>query len=128
MHLYTLNHTSHNWSHFIEGSGLHATSDAVSRLPKSLQQLARKNGWIGLQGAQRDVHVLAECLPALVELHHTTSRVVLAMPNDLIAGGLVQDQSSLLVTKQNDKNTGPGMFLAMLITKGQSPTINAQHV
>mmetsp|Transcript_51518 Transcript_51518/g.84392 ORF Transcript_51518/g.84392 Transcript_51518/m.84392 type:complete len:376 (-) Transcript_51518:12-1139(-) len=47
----------------------------------------------GLQGAQRDVHVLAECLPALVELHHTTSRVVLAMPNDLIAGGLVQDQS-----------------------------------
>mmetsp|Transcript_23601 Transcript_23601/g.48966 ORF Transcript_23601/g.48966 Transcript_23601/m.48966 type:complete len:249 (-) Transcript_23601:398-1144(-) len=47
----------------------------------------------GLQSAQRDVHVLAKCLPALVELHHTTSRVVLAMPNDLIAGGLVQDQS-----------------------------------
>jgi hypothetical protein len=52
---------------------------------------------IGLQSAQRDVHVLAKCLPALVELHHTTSRVVLAMPNDLIAGGLVQDQSSLPV-------------------------------
>ena len=46
-----------------------------------------------LQSAQRDVHVLAQRLARLIELHDTTARVVLAVPNDFVTGSLVQDQS-----------------------------------
>eukprot|EP00438_Fugacium_kawagutii_P030997 Skav203573 [mRNA] locus=scaffold3576:299476:300856:- [translate_table: standard] len=46
-----------------------------------------------LQGAQWDVHVLAQLLSGLVELHDTAAGVVLAVPNDLIGSSLVQDQS-----------------------------------
>lgn len=46
-----------------------------------------------LQSAQRDVHVLAQRLARLVELHDTTARVMLAVPDDFVTRSLVQDQS-----------------------------------
>mmetsp|Transcript_23600 Transcript_23600/g.48964 ORF Transcript_23600/g.48964 Transcript_23600/m.48964 type:complete len:246 (-) Transcript_23600:404-1141(-) len=47
----------------------------------------------GLQSAQRDVHVFAQRLARLVELHDTTARVMLAVPDDFVTRSLVQDQS-----------------------------------
>merc|ERR1740123_1404060 len=46
-----------------------------------------------LQHRQRHAHVGGQCLARLVELHDTTSSVVLAMPMDFIGGGLVQTES-----------------------------------
>ena len=57
-----------------------------------------------LQGAQRDVHVLAQRLAVLVELHDATPGVVLAVPDDLIAGCLVQDQSWWLDSPEGTLN------------------------
>jgi len=43
-----------------------------------------------LQGGQRHAHVLGQCLTRFVELHDATASVMLAMPDDLVGGSLVQ--------------------------------------
>ena len=45
-----------------------------------------------LQNGHGHAHVRGQRSTAFVVLHHATARVVLAMPNDLVAGRLVQAQ------------------------------------
>merc|ERR1712241_1573799 len=46
-----------------------------------------------LQDRQWHLHVLCQGCARLIELHDTTSSVMLAMPMDFIGGGLVQTES-----------------------------------